>query len=112
MSTEIADPPTSPAQVEPGLASILHRDGAVCADFAAGAPALLADIDRLVQSGRYFLGLDYSVLMQLLYGPAPAPADAGGAVRFAAGVASFDMARRGLYRDPRIRDGEATYSFE
>jgi hypothetical protein len=112
VSTEIADPPTSPAQVEPGLASILHRDGAVCADLAAGGPALLADIDRLVQSGRYFLGLDYPVLMQLLYGPAPDPVDNDGAVRFAAGVASFDMARRGLYRDPRIRDGQAEYSFE
>lgn len=112
MSTEIADAPTSSAQVEPGLASILHRDGAVCADIAAGGPALLADIDRLIQSGRYLLGLDFPVLMRLLYGPAADPADSGGAVRFAAGVASFDMARRGLYRDPRIRDGEAEYGFE
>lgn len=110
MSTEIADPPTSPVQVDLGLGSILQRGGAVCFDLAAGASTLLADIDRLVQSGRFFVALDYPVLMQLLYATPPESSD--GTVRFAGGVASFDMARRGLYRDPRIRDGQADYSFE
>ena len=81
---------------------------------AAGAASLLAEIDRLIQSGRYFTGLDYPVLVQLLYGVGPAlpPAALDGSVRFASGTASFDTARRTLYRNPRIRDGVAEYSFE
>jgi hypothetical protein len=116
VSTEFAVAPPSPGPAEAARegvthGSILHRDGAVWADPATGAAVLLADIDRLVQSGRYLTGIDYPVMLQLLYGLGAAPAQTG-LVRFAAGIASFDTARRGIYRDPRIHDGQADYTFE
>ncbi|WP_332876892.1 flagellar assembly protein A [Massilia sp. S19_KUP03_FR1] len=119
MSTEFAVAPPEPtvAAASAGVAhgSIVQRDGAVYADPMSGGAVLLADIDRLIQSGRYFTGLDYAVLMRLLYGVGPELARMAGAdtlVPFATGIASFDPARRGLYRDPRIRDGVADYTFE
>lgn len=120
MSTEFAVAPPAPGQDDlapAGVAhgSIVHRDGAVYADPMSGGTVLLADVDRLIQSGRYFTGLDYTVLMRLLYGVGPELAriaGAGNMVPFANGIASFDTARRGLYRDPRIRDGAADYTFE
>jgi hypothetical protein len=111
LAPDVAHP--APAGVAHG--SILQRDGAVLANPLAGAAVLLADVDRLIQSGRYFLGLDAAALQQLLYGvgagtvAAPGP---DGLVRFAAGIASFDTARRGMYRDLRIHDGQADYTFE
>jgi hypothetical protein len=120
VSTELAVAPQSPGQVAQAQAggvhgSIIERDGAVFASPAGGAAALLADVDRLVQSGRYFTGLDYPVLQKLLFDVGPeALRSAGqdGTVRFAAGIAGFDTARRGIYRDPRIRDGAADYTFD
>ena len=126
MSTEFAVASPVPGHELPAAAGIAHgsivqRDGAVQADPIAGGAVLLADIDRLIQSGRYFTGLDYAVLMRLLYGVGPelvrvavagADAGAGTMVKFATGIASFDMARRALYRDPVVRDGQADYTFE
>lgn len=115
VSTELAVAPAAPGPVAQSHGSVLQRDGAVFADAAASASVLLADIDRLIQSGRYFTGLDYPVLQKLLFDVGPESlrtAGADGTVRFAAGIASFDMARRGIYRDPRIRDGEADYTFD
>jgi uncharacterized protein (DUF342 family) len=120
VSTQFAVAPPSPGPadaVREGVAhgSIVQRDGAVWADAAAGASVLLADIDRLIQSGRYFTGLDYAALLFLLYGVGTAPVAPAGEdamVRFAGGIASFDTARRGIYRDPRIHDGQADYTFE
>ena len=113
MSTEFALAPPAPSGVAHG--SIVQRDGAVYADPLSGGAVLLADVDRLIQSGRYFTGLDYAVLMRLLFGVGPELAriaGAGNMVPFATGIANFDTARRGLYRDPRIRDGAADYTFE
>lgn len=116
VSTEFAVAPPSPDQAEPareGVAhgSILQREGAVYAEASVAPAVLLADIDRLIQSGRYVTGIDYPVLMHLLYGVGDAPVQ-GGLVRFGAGIGSFDTARRGIYRDPRIHDGQADYTFE
>lgn len=118
MSTDfaVAPPvpgPAAPAQSGVAHGSILHRGDGVFADPSAGAATLLADVDRLVQSGRYVTGLDYALLQKLLYDVGPALLrEADGLVRFAGGIASFDTARRGLYRDPRIHDGQADYTFE
>jgi hypothetical protein len=120
VSTETAVAPSLPAQLDQAQAasahgSIIDRDGAVFAHPATGAAVLLADVDRLIQSGRYFTGLDYQVLQKLLYDVGPEALRSAGpdaTVRFAGGIASFDTARRGMYREPRIRDGEADYTFE
>ena len=118
MSTEsaIAHPvPGADVAAPAGLAHgrILQRDGAVFADPAAGPAVLLADVDRLIQSGRYFIGLDYAVLCALLYGTGPAATPGpDGLVRLSSSIASFDTARRGLYGAPRIHDGMADYTFE
>ncbi|MDQ2820912.1 MAG: FapA family protein [Pseudomonadota bacterium] len=115
MSTELAVGPISPGPVTQSHGSVLQRDGAVFADSAASTSVLLADVDRLIQSGRYFTGLDYAVLQKLLFDVGPQAlrtAGPDGAVRFAAGIDSFAPARRGLYREPRIGDGVADYTFE
>jgi len=109
VATDAAHP--APGGVAHG--SILQRDGAVLANPLAGAATLLADVDRLIQSGRYFQDLDAPALQQLLYGVGPALAPGpDGLVRFASGIAGFDTARRGMYRDLRIHDGQADYTFE
>jgi len=111
LPTQFAVAPSAPEGIAHG--SILHRPGAVVADPAAGAAVLLADIDRLIQSGRYFTGLDYPVLQQLLFGAGAAPVPGlDGVVQVATGIATFDTARRGMYRDVRIHDGQADYTFE
>jgi len=119
VSTElaIASPSGAADSAREGVAhgSILQRDGAVFVDPATPGAVLLADVDRLVQSGRYLTGLDVAVLMKLLYDVGPDTLRAPGAdgmLRLASGVASFEMARRGLYRDPRLHDGHADYTFE
>jgi len=118
VSSQSAVAPPAPGAAGPrpdGVAhgSIVERAGAVLANPLAGAVVLLADVDRLIQSGRYFQGLDYAALQQLLFGIGPAPLlEPDGLVRFASAIATFDTARRGIYRDPRIHDGQADYTFE
>jgi hypothetical protein len=77
------------------------------------APELAAAVDILFRSGHVLRGLDYPVLARALYGVGPELApNAELLARLADAVEPFPPERRSLYRNVRIRDGEAEYFFE
>lgn len=92
----------------------VRRDG-VYADPAVLGTTLIAAVDSILRSGRYFTAIDYPVLIKALYDCGPAlPVDAAGnvSVRFATDIAPFEPARQELYRSVKIADGKAEYYFE
>jgi hypothetical protein len=114
----VAPPPDAPAA---RLATsgpehcIARRPDGVYADPAVLGTTLLAAVDSVLRANDYFVGVDYPVLLKALfdYGPElPRGPDGVAVVRFAAGVRSFDPARRALYRAAKISGGMAEYYFE
>lgn len=91
------------------------RGDGVYADPAVLGTTLIAAVDSILRSDRYFTAIDYQVLIKALYdcGP-PLPVDAAGnvSVRFAGDIAPFEPTRRELYRSVKIADGKAEYYFE
>lgn len=114
----VATPPAAPVTrfASSGPEHCIERrpDG-VYADPAVLGTTLLAAVDSVLRSGRYFTGLDYKVLIKALFdsGPAlPAGPDGVPLVRLADDIVPFNAQRRGLYRSVRIMGGEAEYCFE
>jgi hypothetical protein len=92
-----------------------RRAGGVYADPAVLGTTLIAAVDAIFGSNRYFAGVDYPVLMKALYGHGPAlPRNAAGetVVRIAADIVPFDPARLALYRAVKVGKGYAEYYFE
>ena len=84
-------------------------------DPTAPGPALLAALEAILLKNQYFAGLDYAVLVKLVFGHGPVlPQAAPGEslVRLADDILPFDPRRRTLYRAARIADGQAEYYFE
>ena len=112
---------TSPAAPVARFAStgpehcIERRADGVFADPAVLGTTVLAAVDSVLRSGRYFTGLNYPVLMKALFdaGPALPPGpDGTPLVRIADDIVPFDLQRRPLYRGVRVAGGEAEYVFE
>lgn len=94
---------------------IEQRADGVYADPEVLGTTLLAAVDAILRSKRYFVGLDYAVLTKALYGHGPdLPRDGDGRVmvRLADAIGTFPEARRALYRSVKIADGQAEYYFE
>jgi hypothetical protein len=93
---------------------VKRRDG-VFADPTVLGPVFHAAIDSIFSGGQYMPGLDYAVLIKILYACGPdLPRSASGEmlVRLADDIADFDPQRRGLYKAVKINDGKAEYYFE
>ncbi len=94
-------------------AGVVQRPDGVFLDLRLLAPELAGAIDILFRSGQLLRGLDYPVLARALYGVGPELAPGAGLLaRVADAVEPFPPARRPLYRNVKIRDGEAEYFFE
>jgi hypothetical protein len=120
VSTDFAAAPPAPAQgariADTGPEHcIAKRADGVFADPAVLGTTLVAAIDSIFRSGQYLAGIDYPVLLKVLFGigaaPLPEPG-AGTGVRIAADILPFDPARRELYRSVKIGAGRAEYYFE
>ena len=80
-------------------------------DLGMSKPALVAAVTHVFQSGWYFIGLDYPVLIKALYGVGP---DTGSqqALRLADDVRVFDAGRLSLYKNPKVSLSYAEYYFQ
>ncbi len=91
---------------------IKRRDG-VYADPGVLGTTFAAAIDGIYTNNNYFAGLEYAVVIKIIYGVGPAlPGAAGALVRFASDIRPFDPQRRALYKSVKIADGKAEYYFE
>ncbi|TFW29343.1 DUF342 domain-containing protein [Massilia horti] len=92
---------------------IVQRADGVYADLDLLGASLLAAIDNIFGSDRYFSGLDYPVLIRALYGHGPELRPVPGlGLRIADDIAPFEPRRRALYRSVKIAGGQADYYFE
>ena len=91
---------------------IKRRDG-VYADPGVLGTTFAAAIDGIYANNNYFAGLEYAVVIKIIYGVGPAlPGATGALVRFASDIRPFDPQRRALYKSVKIADGKAEYYFE
>jgi uncharacterized protein (DUF342 family) len=90
---------------------LLKRADGIYIDLGMPRPALSAAVGHVFQSGYYFLGLNYPVLIKALYDVGP-DLGAAEAVQLAADMRLFDAARIGLYKNPKMARGYAEYYFE
>lgn len=101
-------------QIEPGRGIICRADG-VYLDTSEQRPLLRLSIDALFGAPAWLSGLDYAILIKVLYGCGPElPPAAGGAYlqRCADAIMAFDPARHELYKGVKIAHGQAEYFFE
>lgn len=94
---------------------IVKRPDGVYADPGVLSTTMAAAIDGILSSNRYFSGLDYAVLVKIIYGYGPDLKRAAGAemlIRFADDIVAFDPMRRQLYKAVKLSDGKAEYYFE
>lgn len=95
-------------------AGLLRRAEGICFDCAATPLVIHAAVNHVFLSQSYFAGLDYAVLLKVLYGVGPDSllAQNGGALRFAADIRRFEPQRLGLYKNAKMGRGYAEYFFE
>jgi len=92
---------------------VVERPDGVFLDVRLLAPELTAAIDALFRSGHVLRGLDYPALERVLYGVGPELAPSAELlVRVADQLQAFPAERKALYRNVKVRDGEAEYFFE
>lgn len=92
---------------------VVERPDGVFLDLRRLAPELAGAVDALFRSGHVLRGLDYAVLTRALYGVGPELAPSADLlVRVADSLEAFPAARKPLYRNVKVRDGEAEYFFE
>jgi hypothetical protein len=91
---------------------IARQAGGVYADPSVQGTTLVAAVDNIFRSGHYLSGIDYPVLLKVLFGYGPELADGAAPVRIAADILAFDPARRELYRPAKLSGGIAEYYFE
>jgi uncharacterized protein (DUF342 family) len=93
---------------------VKRRDG-IYADPGVLGTTFAAAIDGIYANNNYFAGLDYAVIIKIIYGVGPAlpvPAPGEVLVRFASDIRPFDAQRRTLYKSVKLVDGNAEYYFE
>jgi hypothetical protein len=94
---------------------IVKRPDGVYADPGVLTTTMAAAIDGVLSNNSYFSGLDYAVLIKIIYGYGPdLPRSASGEmlIRFADDIVPFDPMRRQLYKAVKLSDGKAEYYFE
>jgi hypothetical protein len=109
-------PPSAGDAVAGGMEHciIKRRDG-MYADPGVLGTTFAAAIDGIFANNNYFSGLDYAVVMKIIYGvgpelPRPAPGEVK--VRYASDNSPFDTQRGALYKSVKFADGQAEYYFE
>ncbi len=109
-------PPAAGDVLAGGMAHcIIKRPDGVYADPTVTGAAFAAAIDSVFSNNSYFAGLDYAVLIKVIYNHgADLPRSASGEmmIRFADDVLPFEPARRQLYKAVKLSDGRAEYQFE
>ncbi|WP_051294050.1 flagellar assembly protein A [Pseudoduganella violaceinigra] len=94
-------------------AGVVRRPDGVFLDARLLAPELTAAVDALFRGGLVLRGLDYPVLARALYGVGPELAPSADLLlRVAERLEPFPALRKSLYRNVKLRDGEAEYFFE
>lgn len=94
---------------------IVKRREGVFADPTVLGPVFHSAVDSLFSNGKFLSGLDYAVLIKILYNVGPdLPRSASGEmlVRIADDIVDFDPGRRTLYKAVKINGGKAEYYFE
>ena len=94
---------------------IVKRPDGVFADPSVLGTPFAAAIDSIFSNNSYFAGLNYAVLIKVLYNHGPdLPRAASGdmMIRFADDLLPFDPQRRALYKAVKLSDGRAEYQFE
>jgi hypothetical protein len=115
--------PTDPSLSSSGQAQaavgidhcLVKRPDGVYADPGVLATTLAAAVDGIFSHNSYFSGLDYTVLIKILYGHGPdlrRSANGELLIRFASDIVPFDARRRQLYKAVKLSDGKAEYYFE
>ncbi|WP_342117696.1 flagellar assembly protein A [Pseudoduganella sp. OTU4001] len=107
--------PHTAQQDSPGTlpGGVVERPDGVFLDLRRLAPELVGAVDALFRSGRLLRGLDYPVLTRVLYGVGPELAPSAELLaRVADSLEPFPAERKPLYRNVKVRDGEAEYFFE
>ena len=118
IDSTIASSSPAPAPVRAGPAAptcISQRADGVYIDPTVLGSVLVAAVDTVFSGNRFFRGLQYPVLIKVLYDCGPdLPRSPTGELllRFADNIAEFDPQRRALYRAVKIQDGTADYVFE
>lgn len=93
---------------------VKRRDG-IYADPGVLGTTFGAAIDGIFSNNNYLAGLDYAVVIKIIYGVGPAlprPAPGEALVRVATDIRPFDPQRRALYKSVKVVDGQAEYYFE
>ncbi|QYF92454.1 FapA family protein [Massilia sp. PAMC28688] len=98
----------------PGVANcMVQRADGVYADASVLGTTIAAAVDSVFAGERYFAGLDYAILLKLIYNHGPDLKATGEVmVRLADDIVPFDPERRQLYRAVKLSDGKAEYQFE
>ena len=94
---------------------IVKRPDGVYADPSVLGATFAVAIDGVFANNGYFVGLDYAVLIKIIYGYGPDLPRACAAdmmIRFADDLALFDPQRRQLYKAVKLSNGRAEYQFE
>lgn len=92
---------------------VVVRPDGVFLDLRRLAPELAGAVEALFRTGFVLRGLDYPVLARVLYGVGPELApNAELLARIGDKLEPFPSLRKMLYRNVKLRDGEAEYFFE
>jgi hypothetical protein len=94
---------------------IVHRTDGVFVDPAAFGQKLVDAVNTVFFDNKYFLDLDYTVFMKVLYDCGPAlPRSKSGEmlIKLANDIIDFSPQRRALYKSIKIGNGVAEYYFE
>ena len=100
-----------PEAVRPGQGvdhCIVQRADGVYANVNVLGTTLAAAVDAVFTSERYFAGLDYAILLRLIYHHDADPASAANTevmLRLADAIVPFAPERRQLYKSVNISDG-------
>ena len=109
-------PPAAGDALAGGLPhSVIRRADGVYVDPGVPAAVFAAAVDSIFSNNLYFSGLNYQVLLKVIYAVGPdLPRSASGEmmIRFADDVLPFDPLRRQLYKAVKMSDGRAEYQFE
>lgn len=96
-------------------AAIIKRPDGVFFARDASPRSCLSAVSQVFLSSSYFAGLDYAILIKLLYncGPdLPENVASQPMIRFATSIEPFHPTRRTLYKAVKLINGEAEYFFE
>ncbi|MFP5392225.1 MAG: flagellar assembly protein A [Gammaproteobacteria bacterium] len=116
MPTQAAANLLTPAPaVDTPVPGLIRRPDGVYADPSVPGTTIAAAVDAIFARGELLAGLDYPILIKVIYDCGPdLPRATGGEllVRLADAVAPFDPTRRTLYRAVKLQHGVAEYYFE